>query len=217
MDNTWTFFILLALAAAGLMIFFGMRRVKYEQSIRKIREYAFPDFLYAKLQQQLPDISKQDYALICQGLRQFLQACNYYRDSSIRIPSHTADLLWHEFILCNRYYEEFCEDIFNGLLHHRPKYSREAAQQDEENLLCCWLIACAEEGISARQPERMPVLFALDQRFSPPQAILWEVEEGRLLRRQAGQEACVYPFLRPVQRMRSTRKGGDFDAVCCES
>ena len=35
-------------------------------------------------------------------------------------PSHRVDLAWHEFILCTRVYQEFCETNFGRMIHHFP-------------------------------------------------------------------------------------------------
>jgi hypothetical protein len=35
-------------------------------------------------------------------------------------PSQTIDLVWHEFILCTRTYESFCQHHFGRMIHHEP-------------------------------------------------------------------------------------------------
>jgi len=35
-------------------------------------------------------------------------------------PSYVIDLAWHEFILCTKYYQLFCEKNFGKFIHHTP-------------------------------------------------------------------------------------------------
>ena len=40
-------------------------------------------------------------------------------------PSLVVDLVWHEFILFTRYYQEFCMTHFNRFIHHTPSENSE--------------------------------------------------------------------------------------------
>ena len=35
-------------------------------------------------------------------------------------PSYLVDLVWHEFILCTKYYHQFCTEKFGKFIHHTP-------------------------------------------------------------------------------------------------
>ena len=35
-------------------------------------------------------------------------------------PSYLVDLAWHEFILCTKYYHQFCSNKFGRFIHHTP-------------------------------------------------------------------------------------------------
>ncbi len=39
-------------------------------------------------------------------------------------PSHCVDMAWHEFILCTKAYQEFCEVHFGRMIHHFPGGSK---------------------------------------------------------------------------------------------
>jgi len=43
----------------------------------------------------------------------------------ILAPSKTVDLVWHEFILFTRLYQEFCESKFGRFIHHTPDDNKE--------------------------------------------------------------------------------------------
>lgn len=50
-------------------------------------------------------------------------------------PSHRVDLAWHEFILCTRAYQSFCETHFGKFIHHSPGGSdQENHEQYKETL-----------------------------------------------------------------------------------
>lgn len=43
-------------------------------------------------------------------------------------PSHVVDLIWHEFILFTRYYNDFCFHNYSRFIHHTP-----SANEDPSN------------------------------------------------------------------------------------
>ena len=50
-----------------------------------------------------------------------------HHNSGKLTPARRVDLVWHEFILCTRAYQEFCEQQFGRMIHHHPGGS------DQEN------------------------------------------------------------------------------------
>ena len=48
-------------------------------------------------------------------------------------PSLPVDLGWHEFILCTRYYMDFCTEFFGRYIHHHPG-GDEAENQQQYSL-----------------------------------------------------------------------------------
>lgn len=47
-------------------------------------------------------------------------------------PSLVVDLAWHEFILCTRRYERFCDEHFKRFIHHHPGGKEDSNQQQFE-------------------------------------------------------------------------------------
>jgi len=58
----------------------------------------------------------------------FLSLAAGYRGGSLT-PSHRVDLAWHEFILCTRAYEQFCQQTFGKFIHHQPDGTNKFNQQ----------------------------------------------------------------------------------------
>ena len=64
----------------------------------------------------------------------FLSLAAHYERGQLT-PSHRVDLVWHEFILCTRAYQEFCEARYGRMIHHDPGGPREKhCRQFEETL-----------------------------------------------------------------------------------
>ena len=43
-----------------------------------------------------------------------------HHDAGQLTPSHQVDLAWHEFILCTKAYQDFCNTQFGRMIHHFP-------------------------------------------------------------------------------------------------
>jgi hypothetical protein len=57
-------------------------------------------------------------------LVKFLTVSNECRE--LCAPSANLDVAWHDFILCTKDYEEFCQRTFGRTIHHRPSSKPEA-------------------------------------------------------------------------------------------
>ena len=97
-----------------------------------------------------------------QGLAQYFRIFLDAHGKFVSMPSQAVDDLWHEFILFTRNYERFCERAFGRYLHHTPGEAMSEATQATEGIRRTWFHACRLEGINPKQPERLPLLFALD-------------------------------------------------------
>ncbi|WP_338846033.1 hypothetical protein V8J88_20060 [Massilia sp. W12] len=176
-------YIYLLLPVCVLAIALGMRlwRLRRQRQQRQrqhfIRHYQFPAALFGKMRQHIPHLDQASYLALCAALRQFFLACSNAPGQQLEMPSQAVDLLWHEFILCTRQYEDFCQRAFGRFLHHAP-----AGSGADGAILPSWRSACAAENINPQQPERMPSLFALDDRLGLAAPILWSVAAGSLLR-----------------------------------
>ena len=63
----------------------------------------------------------------------FLHLCGFSQE--ILTPSILVDNIWHEFILCTKAYENFCDLNFGRLIHHYPGGSRQDNLQRFEKTL----------------------------------------------------------------------------------
>ena len=156
------------------------RRNRRLQRERFIREFSFPQGLYAKLRKRRPDFDLKDCSLVARGLRQFFLAylnsgCNY-----VAMPSQAADDLWHEFILYTKAYESFCHQAFGSFLHHTPAVVLGSAKHDNAGLRRVWWHACKEENIDPHKPLRLPLLFALDTKLGISDGFHYAADCSRL-------------------------------------
>lgn len=55
---------------------------------------------------------------LLEEMLRFLFLVNHSKQ--ILTPSLLIDLVWHEFILCTKYYAAFCEKYFHTFIHHYP-------------------------------------------------------------------------------------------------
>jgi len=174
-------------AAVGVVVLqfrLEMRRDRF------IRRYTLPDGLFHKLRKRHPQLDLKDCQLVAQGLRQFFLAHLNSDRKFVSMPSQVADDLWHEFILYTKEYQQFCRRAFGRFLHHTPAVVLTKGQQGNAGLRRCWFHACREENINPRQPTRLPLLFALDQKLNLPNGFAYSAK-CRSVRRQVG-DAAIY-------------------------
>src|SRR5262249_3890409 len=108
----------------------------------------------------------KDVALVSRGLRQFFIAYLMSGNKYVAMPSKVVDDLWHEFILYTRDYKIFCNKAFGDFLHHMPAAALEPGRKrSNEGLRRVWWYACKYENVSATDPTRLPLLFALDEKL----------------------------------------------------
>ena len=115
-----------------------------------------------KLIEHHPSLARKDAALVSRGLRQFFIAYLMGGRRFVSMPSCVADDLWHEFILYTRDYQRFCRKALGGFLHHAPAVVLSRDRKSNEGLRRVWWYCCKYENIDARNPTRLPLLFALD-------------------------------------------------------
>ena len=151
-------FLGLALIPTGLLL--RQKRIRARE--RFIDGYAFPQRLRRKLAEHYPHLSDQQTAHALLGLRQYFQLCRQARRRMVAMPSQAVDVLWHEFILHTRQYQQFCSQGIGRFLHHVPSEAMTSPTVAQEGIRRAWRLACAQEGIAPKTPQRLPLLFALD-------------------------------------------------------
>jgi hypothetical protein len=141
----------------------------YRRRLRYIDTYSWPPGLVAKLRRHYPNLSPEQIDRIGLGLKQFFRA--YHRGAylNVAMPSQAVDVLWHEFILYTKAYDDFCRKAFGRFLHHTPAAVLKPGQnKTNEGLRRVWWHACKEERIDPRAPAALPLLFSIDSDLNIP-------------------------------------------------
>lgn len=160
-----------------------------------IEGYRWPKGLLAALQRQHPGLAQRDAELVAQGLRQFFRVHLLSGRQPMAMPSQVVDDLWHAFILYTRAYDAFCRGAFGRFFHHTPASVLGKNRRINADLRRCWWWCCRDESIDARQPSRLPLLFALDAKFGIANGFRYAPDCGGVRRTDAsGQTHCGADF-----------------------
>jgi len=152
------------IATIGLAVLFPILWVvwMHTRRIDFIRSYQFPPGLWQSLTRTYPHLTPGECALASEALKHYFLAylksgCKY-----VSMPSQAVDLIWHDFILNTKAYDGFCKAAFGHFMHHTPAVVLSSNHKSNEGLRRCWWYACAEEELDPHQPQRLPLLFAVD-------------------------------------------------------
>jgi len=129
---------------------------------RFLERFELPAAVAERARAKLPALTAEQEQLLRQGLRQYFQICVAARGKFVAMPSQAVDVLWHEFILFTRSYAHFCKRALGQYLHHTPAEAMPTRDTATEGIRRAWRLACKMEGIDPKQPQRLPLLFALD-------------------------------------------------------
>ncbi len=145
---------------------------------RFIASYDFPEGLQAKLASARPELAGLGVQSALDGLRDWFRICREARPATfVAMPSRAVDAAWHEFILFTLDYTAFSSQAFGHYLHHSPTEATGVADRMERGLRTTWAVACALEGIDRRRPDRLPRIFALDDRLGLEDGMRWRPPE----------------------------------------
>lgn len=152
---------------AFLLVVVSVLAVIYRTHAAKRRNqflagYQLPDAVLKRFQAKRMELTDGQRREVQEGLRQYFQVCQRARGKFVSMPSQVVDDLWHEFILFTRNYENFCQKALGRYLHHTPVEAMSGPTQATDGIRRTWFHACRTEGINPKQPERLPLLFALD-------------------------------------------------------
>lgn len=163
MEKSTSALLFLALTTPLWLYLSRWRRAARRQHIRN---YAFPKGLDQRFLKRRPELTPAQVALTFDGLRQYFEICLDARKQMASMPSQAVDDLWHEFILYTRNYQAFCNRAFGRYLHHTPADAMSTPGAQSAGLRRTWHLACKQEGINPRQPNRLPLLFDIDRRLN---------------------------------------------------
>lgn len=166
--------LLFMLVTLGMVLY---RR--WAASRRKfLAAYQMPAAVLARFDSKHPQLTADQRALVQQGLRQYFEISLRARRKFVSMPSQVVDDLWHEFILFTRNYQQFCSKAFGRYLHHTPVEAMAAPTQATAGIRRTWYQACRIEGINPKQPERLPLLFALDAQLGIANGFVYTLNCG---------------------------------------
>ncbi|MBX9618848.1 MAG: hypothetical protein K2X10_06845 [Hyphomicrobiales bacterium] len=201
--------IVLVLLAYSLWVALSLQR-RFKR-IKFIETFRWPQGLLAKLEAK-HGLARKQSALIAQGLRQFFMAYLEGGTKYVAMPSQAVDELWHEFILFTRDYEDFCKNAFGSFLHHTPAVVLDGGEnRDNAGLARVWHHCCVDEGIDARNPSRLPLLFALDTKFNWPGGYRYTPNCDALRRNGDDATQCASDF---AQHLGRAKDAGYSNAGC---
>jgi hypothetical protein len=141
-----------------------------------IDSYILPSSIGHKVLEIYPHLSAGQEGLVLKGLREFFQICQQAGTRFVSMPSQVVDVAWHQFILSTRSYEDFCQNAFGRFLHHTPAEALKKKSKGKQGIKIAWRLACGREGINPKNPERLPLLFALDADLAIPNGFKYSLD-----------------------------------------
>ncbi|MBS9777333.1 MAG: hypothetical protein KGV50_01090 [Gammaproteobacteria bacterium] len=94
---------------------------------------------------------------------------------SVAMPSQAVDVVWHEFILFTRAYDNFCKKSFGNFLHHTPAEAMSSPQNAQIGIKNAWKLACKRANIQPLSPAYLPALFAIDDIYNIPNGFCYSL------------------------------------------
>lgn len=153
--------IVLMMMLVGVMVISYLNWLK--NSRRKfLATYQVPDAVVDRFRQKHTTLNGAQEVLVREGLQQYFQICQRAQGKFVSMPSQVVDDMWHDFILFTRNYQDFCSKAFGRYLHHTPVEAMPSPNLATAGIRRTWFHACRIEGINPKQPDRLPLLFALD-------------------------------------------------------
>lgn len=159
----WTA-VLIVIAIAFVIL----RRNRFKLRSGHIDQFAFPASLADKIIAKYPHLTVKQADYVMAGLREYFHVCLKAGKQIVSMPSQAVDVAWHEFILFTRHYHYFCDKALGRFLHHTPAEAMKSQTIAETGIKTAWEISCQRGNINPKQPDRLPVLFAIDSELAIP-------------------------------------------------
>ncbi len=145
-----------------IFIYFWFRERDRKQLLF-IKSYQFPQAILERVKEKHNYLSDKDMLKVAQATKDYFYICNLAKGKMVSMPSEIVDVLWHEFILFTRAYEDFCKKGLGRFLHHIPTEAMKSKTVAQEGIKRAWRLACAKENINPKYPEKLPLLFVIDK------------------------------------------------------
>jgi hypothetical protein len=159
--------ILALIAVIGVLRFKYVRRKRQiDERAAFIRSYVFAPSMLQSVKAHHPTLTDEDLQVVTEGLRVFFLVRLHTGNTLMGMPSKVVDDLWHEFILHTQDYQTFCQRAFGAFFHHIPAQATRSGANIQYGMRATFQQACVEEHISLVAPERLPLLFAIDEKLA---------------------------------------------------
>jgi hypothetical protein len=158
---SWFLITLAALVLLGLTWFYKNQRQSHQ--LEYIKRYHFHNSIKNKLLKKHPQLTDEQIHLVFRGLRDYFYICNRAKKKMIAMPSQVVDDAWHEYILFTRACDKFSKKALGYFLHHTPSEAMASATWAQDGIKRAWRLACAEENIDPSSPDKLPLLFRIDE------------------------------------------------------
>ncbi|MDH5409495.1 MAG: hypothetical protein OEY00_12860 [Gammaproteobacteria bacterium] len=153
--------ITIAVVLFSGLLYFYLRNKKNRQ-LAFIKKYHFHKSIREKIIARHPHLTDEQSHLVFRALRDYFWMCNMAKRRMVAMPSQVVDDAWHEFILFTRSYKVFCRKALGRFLHHTPTEAMSSPTLAQEGIKRAWRLACAKEHIDPKNPNRLPLIFAID-------------------------------------------------------
>ena len=157
--TTQTIFFILAM----VLLAYFWKKEQAKKQLRFIENYKFSPVLIRRVKAQHDYLSDADMKKVVKATRDYFYICNQAKGKMVAMPSEIVDVLWHEFLLFTREYQEFCKKGIGRFLHHTPTEVMKSPTSAQEGIKRAWRLACAKEGINPKYPSKLPLLFVIDK------------------------------------------------------
>lgn len=150
-----------------------------QQRRRFIESYQFPASIYGTVRKLHPELSAADCDGVAELLREWFLLCLAARGKFLSMPSQIVDDAWHAFIVDTRAYAQFCCKAFGRFLHHTPAEAMTTLTDGSRGLRRTWRAALFHEGQDLMRPQRLPRLFAIDDRLKVKNGFRYRLDCSR--------------------------------------
>jgi len=154
--------ILIGLGIIIAIVLF-LKKEKRDRQRRFLEHYKFSKAVLKRVQKQHDYLTDEDMIKVARATKDYFIICHMAKGKMVAMPSEIIDVLWHEFILFTREYEQFCKQGLGKFLHHVPTEAMSSKTQAQEGIKRAWRLACAKEGINPKHPSKLPLIFHIDR------------------------------------------------------
>jgi hypothetical protein len=175
---------IISTTVAFILFFLSLfdRNITLKKRLDFINSYHIPEPILQKFLAHYPDLTDKQVQEVIKALKIYFK-CYALKNEYIAMPSKVVDMLWHEFILNTREYQQFCQQAFRKFLHHTPTEIQSCSKQIattkmQYGLQVIWLYSCEQQNIQSLKPVILPTLFAIDAKLNIPDGYYYDLKKS---------------------------------------